>query len=419
MLGRPDGRRPARGAGAGCPGEVLAVCGLYASWLVLIFVTHARLPPARLYANPGGPAGGVSQILTFLGHPLSVAAVAVALVLVGRLGVRTGWSLWRRAGAASFAVGPWAAVSDWMDLEVQSVHALGVPVVVLTLALTVGAVRAHGVGRLAPPTGGDRVRLLLGGGLLVLALPWLCADLGIGTDGPPLLGSVYAPVHLGHHHGMDGTLLALTALALSRALGPMHPSRLRGAASFYLAFLLAYGLWRVGQDFWGEQVVGRGWASFHLPQAVGEGRPARPALWAALLLAAGLVHARWFRCATGSAARPAASRPPSGRAALRLGPRRGQGPADSTPTPPSPAGHRSAVYPRFPVARRLAFGPAGSPPFTARYPPVHRRSPARSPSAGRVGGNARPRAPAGAVVDRRTRDEVEGGVRCIGSRWRS
>ena len=58
----------------------------------------------------------------------------------------------------------------------------------------------------------------------------------------------------GHHHGLDGVLLALSALLLSR----MQVTRLRAVVGAYLALMLAYGLANAVQDAWLEQVVKRG-----------------------------------------------------------------------------------------------------------------------------------------------------------------
>jgi hypothetical protein len=79
------------------------------------------------------------------------------------------------------------------------------------------------------------VRAALAIVLLVAALPWLAADLGLYSNGVPLLGRLFqsgqflperpglpnfAPaVHHGHHHGMDGVLLVLTALPALASAG--------------------------------------------------------------------------------------------------------------------------------------------------------------------------------------------------------
>ena len=74
-------------------------------------------------------------------------------------------------------------------------------------------------------------------------------------------------VHTGHHHGMDGTLLALTAILLSRTLGRVGP-RLRGVLGAYLALMLVYGLGNVANDFWYEQLVKRGVTDWAIPNVI-------------------------------------------------------------------------------------------------------------------------------------------------------
>lgn len=71
-------------------------------------------------------------------------------------------------------------------------------------------------------------------------------------------------VHLGHHHTLDGTLLALAALLLSRVPARM-PRRGEGTAlGAYVALLFAYALANALQDGWNEQLVKRGTFHFQL-----------------------------------------------------------------------------------------------------------------------------------------------------------
>ena len=95
-------------------------------------------------------------------------------------------------------------------------------------------------------------------------------------------------VHLGHHHGTDGALLALAALGLTRRLGRMARPRLRLATAAYLSLMLAYGLWNAAQDFWLEQLVKRGTVSVELPSAL---RPSLSPAWLVVLAAAAAVYA--------------------------------------------------------------------------------------------------------------------------------
>ena len=94
-------------------------------------------------------------------------------------------------------------------------------------------------------------------------------------------------VHLGHHHGLDGALLALSALALSRVVGQARPQLLRAALGFYVALMLVYGLAIALEDFWLEQLVKRGTTSLRIPSMT---VPEASWAWAAILAAALLIH---------------------------------------------------------------------------------------------------------------------------------
>jgi hypothetical protein len=101
------------------------------------------------------------------------------------------------------------------------------------------------------------------------------------------VSGLHQAVHYGHHHGMDGVLLAVAALVLSRAICSVRASWLRHALAGYLALLLAYGLGNAVQDFWLEQIVKRGVTTFQLPMVLA---PALNWGWAAVLLVAVAVY---------------------------------------------------------------------------------------------------------------------------------
>src|SRR5262249_41204199 len=92
-------------------------------------------------------------------------------------------------------------------------------------------------------------------------------------------------VHHGQHHGWQGTMLALTALGLSRLPRPR-------VLDAYLALMLAYGIGNLVNDDWLEQVVKRGWTSHKMPDVV---TPAGSWGWAAVLVGAFVVWRFWFR----------------------------------------------------------------------------------------------------------------------------
>src|SRR5204863_3451278 len=127
----------------------------------------------------------------------------------------------------------------------------------------------------------------------------LAADLGFFLNGVPVLSSLYQSgeyrhhvaglpafppaVHHGHHHGMDGILLVLSALLLSRLLREVRAGWLRSALTAYLALMFCYGVGNIANDFWIEQVVKRGWAMWEIPNVL---EPRATAAWGVIVLRA-------------------------------------------------------------------------------------------------------------------------------------
>jgi hypothetical protein len=182
-------------------------------------------------------------------------------------------------------------------LAVGPINALPALGVLIALGLDVGAVVTTGAWSARPWTVGATLRLAAGIVLAFLALPWALADLGVYAGDMPLLGRLFlsrqvAPgetdlaVHLGHHHGIDGVLLAIAALVLLPALTRIGRSWLRRALAGYLALMLVYGLANATQDFWYEQIVRRGWVDVHIPDVLW---PAATPAWGLMLLAAVVV----------------------------------------------------------------------------------------------------------------------------------
>ena len=196
----------------------------------------------------------------------------------------------------------WPGVVEQSDLDAKPVNALPALGVLLTAILTVVALVRGGLGRSRPFGGGWDVARVVFAVLLVLAsLPWLLADAGVYVGRIPGLGAVFMSdeilpepghpflraVHLGHHHGLDGTLLALTALPLSRVVPDVRPRLLRLALGFYVALMLVYGLANALQDFWLEQLVKRGTTDLEIPTLT---VPKASWAWAAILVTALLIH---------------------------------------------------------------------------------------------------------------------------------
>lgn len=272
------------------PLEVAAVWALFALVAVEIAFTYSRIPAHELYHVSGsGLEGGGSRVLVFLNFPVALAALAILVVIHGRLRGGLPWVA-VVAGVLCAAVF-WPGVVSQANLDAKPVNALAAAGVLLAVGLSVAVARAGGVSRLGRRRG-DVARIAIAVVLLVGAAPWLAADLGFFLNGVPVLGSIFntekpfpdlypfpPTVHHGHHHGIDGLLLVFTALLLSR----LRPGR---ALTAYLALMFCYGLGNIANDFWLEQVWKRGWVSWQLPDVL-EPRPT--VAWAVILAAATVI----------------------------------------------------------------------------------------------------------------------------------
>ncbi len=267
-------------------GEALAGWAMWAVAAAAVLATYARLDPAELYhTSVDGIAGGLGRSLVVVNFPIALAAVALALVAMSVLPVRA-WLLAAPAIAACWVV-PWVVDQD--DLDARPANAIPALGVLVALGLTVAATRRAGAG-FAPRLAGDPARVVVAVLVALVSLPWVTAELGFHFPGNVLMGeellreadgSTLAAVHLGHHHGTDGALLVLCALALSRARVPQ--ARLRLALTGYLGLMLSYGAVNMVQDAWLEQVVKRGWTDVAIPSALLPG--VRP-IWGVILLLA-------------------------------------------------------------------------------------------------------------------------------------
>jgi hypothetical protein len=237
------------------------VWGLFAAVALAVFVTYSRLPVDDLYnVSNDGLRGGASRLVVFLNYPVSLAAVPIAWLAADRLRTRGALSA---AGVATVlcAVTAWPGVVDQHDLDAKPVNVLPALGVAIAFALSLRAPWEQ-VGRRRL----DPLRLVIAVLAVIGATPWIFAVLGFNAPGDVLLGEEIrrggdglAPaVHLGDHEGLDGVLLALSALQLSR-LRPRLP------VAFVIGLMFVYGVGVAAQDDWNEQVVKRGWADFKLP----------------------------------------------------------------------------------------------------------------------------------------------------------
>jgi hypothetical protein len=281
-------------------GETLGVwllCGLIG---VATVVTYARIEPDELYhTSVDGLEGGLGRALVFLNYPVALVAIATLAVSLDRLGTRLIWLVAATAAVILCAIVAAPGVVDQDDLDAKPVNALPAAGVAIAFALFLLALRRGGLGRLGPRLPGDLIRVVVAVLLLIAAIPWIFAELGFYAPWPFLAEEVrpepeepaLRAVHLGRHHGMDGTLLALTALTLSRVLPELRRKWLRVALAAYLSLMLVYGLANAAQDFWLEQVVKRDWTDERLPSVI---RPSLSFEWLVLVTAAAAVYVTWL-----------------------------------------------------------------------------------------------------------------------------
>jgi hypothetical protein len=286
------------------PLEILVVWGVFAIVTAEVVVTYSRLPAGELYHVSGsGIEGGLSRALVFVNFPVALAALAVLAVLYERVSHRVLVLL----AALLCAVVVWPGVVRESNLDARLVNALPALGVLLALLLTFEVARRRGISIRAWRRA-DWVRLALAAVLLFLAIPWLAADLGFYSNGIPLVGRIFqsgehlptrpglptfAPaVHHGQHHGMEGVLLVLTALLLSRRLADVRGRGLRSALAAYLALMFCYGIGNIANDFWIEQVVKRGWTSWEIPNVL---EPRVTIAWSLIVVAAVVLWMLWAR----------------------------------------------------------------------------------------------------------------------------
>jgi len=262
-----------RAATGPAQGEPLVVWSLIGLVIVAIFVTYWRLPAADLYnTSVEGLRGGAGRVLVQTNFP-SVSLVAIALVLIAVSALPTS-AWWIAAPSIGLClVTAWPGQVKQSDLDARAVNVIPALGVALALALTVWATCRAGV-RFAPRLPGDRARIIAAVVIVLVSLPWITAELGFFIGNRVFLTSrvvterdeTLAAVHLGHHHGLDGTLLMLFALMLSRVRLPDRP--LGSILLVYVSLMFAYGFMNFAEDAWHEQLVKRGWLGWKIPSAL-------------------------------------------------------------------------------------------------------------------------------------------------------
>jgi hypothetical protein len=286
---------------------------VYVVWLLFflaataVFVTYWRLPPSVLWkVHNSGFIGGAGRAFVFLSFSAAVASIGILPIVVERLEDRRADLLGLIALILCATVAlPGVQTESHLDPKWSNLPAvLGVA---LTFLLTVWASRDGRREFTRTSARGDAARLVVGGLSLFFAAPYIAAELGFFLDGVPVLGSIFitgairpepgagyshAAVHHGHHHGLDGFLLAATALLLSRLVGSIRRPVLRTLTAVYLALLLVYGLTNQVQDLWTEQIVKRGWTNWEIPNVL---HPSLSAAWAAMIACGLVIYALFLR----------------------------------------------------------------------------------------------------------------------------
>jgi len=257
---------------------VVVIWAMFAAVIIAIVVTYSRIPPEQLYnvRGRGFVDGGLSRALVYVNFPVGLAAMVMLLATADRMT--------REARIASLvALALWLPVFSpsvvsqaHLDANWRNVVPAAAVVLAAVLTLITPALRPARVL-------GDRLRIAVGSLFVFAALPWIAAELGVGFRGVPVLGQIFQTqeprlqpgqdafhpaVHYGDHHGLEATLLIISALLLSRLLGAVRSRRLHAALGFVLALLIAYGVGNVANDFWTEQVVKRGWTTWFVPNVL-------------------------------------------------------------------------------------------------------------------------------------------------------
>jgi hypothetical protein len=270
-------------------GEALATWALWALVTLLVLATYSRVDPAETYnVSRDGVAGGLSRALTVVNFPIGLVAIALILVAMAALPRRVWWVA--APGVALCVTIPF--FNEQADLDAHWGNAIPALGVAIAACLTVAATRRKGTA-FAPRQPWDAARVVAAVVVLLVSLPWLTAELGFHFPGDVFMGeelgwekdgTMIAAVHLGHHHGQDGSLLVLTALLLSRVV--VSERRLRAVVQCTLGLMLAYGAVNLVQDAWNEQLFKRGWTETSIPSAI---LPSPTPIWLVVVAAGVLV----------------------------------------------------------------------------------------------------------------------------------
>jgi hypothetical protein len=248
---------------------------MFAVVLVAIAVTYTRIAPEDLYNvdGHGFVGGGLSRAVVYVNFPIGLAAMFLLLGLADRMSRRQ-----RTLAVVAFLM--WAPVFSSRVLTESYLDARWgnlAPAVAVGLALLLTL-------RTPDPSAehvrADVLRIGVGAALVVLALPWIAALLGLDFVGVPVLGQIFQThelrsqpgdptlhpaVHYGDHHGLEMTLVLIAALVASRWLGAIRSHSLHTAFGLVTGVVVVYSVMNIANDAWLEQVVKRGWTNWEIP----------------------------------------------------------------------------------------------------------------------------------------------------------
>jgi hypothetical protein len=269
------------------------------------WATNARIPVSELYGFHGvGVVSAAGRVTVLLGWPIALAAVPLAAVAVERFLACPHSRRSARAVAAAMIVSiglcatiAWPGAQQENHLDAKYINAPAAIGAAIAFGLTVFVLVTTGRGHPPPKTRMDAVWTAVFLAFLLLSIPWLLANLGYYAGDIPGLHRLFMStqvvpepghphlraVHLGNHEGLDGVLLALTAVVLVRSLGQMVRSTRRTVLSAYLSLLFVYGLGVALADGWHEQITKRGWTSWRVPGVL---HPAESWGWLVVIVAA-------------------------------------------------------------------------------------------------------------------------------------
>src|SRR5215471_16682053 len=243
---------------------VLVLWGMWIAVAAATWATNARIPVSQLYGFHGrGIVSAAGRVVVLLGWPIALAAIPLMAVSVERLLA----SPHSRRSARVISIAAilsivlcatiaWPGAQKGTHLDAKYINVPAAIGAAIAFGLTLYVLATTGRGEPPPRTRKDAVWAVVFLAMLLLSIPWLFANLGYYAGDVPGLRRVFTSeqvvpepgfphlraVHLGNHEGIDGVLLALTAVVLMRSLVQMVPRVRRAVLAAYLSLLFAYGL---------------------------------------------------------------------------------------------------------------------------------------------------------------------------------